>query len=191
MRRQGTDRKRCGTPSRSRRRHDSTRDQRHPMGQSTTRDPHRHMAPRAGRHRGRPRAARSAPKRSSARCSCSSRPVSHRTSRLRAPRSVRLPLTACPQRFMAKRAGATITRVHFSHASPVSHRPSRDPAHPARRSPSSLTTPTPARRHGVSQQFTLDPSSPLASAARARHRTGPRHVINAPDQDHLPERASE
>jgi hypothetical protein len=39
---------------------------------------------------------------------------------------------------MAKRAGATITSVHFSHASPVSHRPSRDPAHSGRRSPSSL-----------------------------------------------------
>ena len=81
------------------------------------------------------------------------------------------------QRFMATRAGARITSVHFSHASPVSHRPSRDPAHPARRSPSSLTTPTPARRHGVSQQFTLDPSSP--SPPRLGHVTGPDHVINS------------
>jgi hypothetical protein len=39
---------------------------------------------------------------------------------------------------MTKRAGPTITSVHFSHASPVSHRSSRDPAHSGTRSPSSL-----------------------------------------------------
>jgi len=111
------------------------------------------------------------------RCSCSSRTClpSNEPPTCSAKRSTTP--NRLPQRFMAKRAGATITSVHFSHASPVSHRPSRDPAHPARRSPSSLTTPTPARRHGVSQQFTLDPSSP--SPPRLGHVTGPDHVINS------------
>jgi hypothetical protein len=98
-------------------------------------------------------------------------------------------IPSATQRFMATRAGARITSVHFSHASPVSHRPSRDPAHPARRSPSSLTTRTPARRHGVSQQFTLDPRRPrLRGSGTSRDRTT---SSTAPDQDHLPEGASE
>jgi hypothetical protein len=42
------------------------------------------------------RTARSAPKRSTGGARAPREPVSHRTSRLRAPRTVRLPLTACP-----------------------------------------------------------------------------------------------
>jgi hypothetical protein len=77
----------------------STSDQRHSIGQSRTRDPHRHVAPRAGRHRGLPRAHREA--RRSVRPRGARVPrarVSHRTSRLRAPRSVRPPLAGkCPK----------------------------------------------------------------------------------------------